>query len=171
MVLPKSRAFLIHSALVSFLNSESLPYKDTAKQGEIDWNYLIDAHTPQLNPKGLIAVDRVANRTKLDANYEAMRRSYEIQLRLIVSETSANQLLINLQNWEELVVTDFLIKLKREGVNGTITLLDGSSQSFTGILAGITWHKSDIQPKFTPDGGGTGTIIFFCSYFDDVYLI
>ena len=170
MYLPSSRASLIHSALVSFLNTESLPYKDSSKQGEIDWNYLIDAHTPQLNPKGLVAVDRVINSTALRSNYEAIRRNYDIQMRLIVSDVNATNLLINLQNWEELVVNSFLNKLKREGVIGTITLLNNSTYEANGILAGINWEKSEILPKFTQDGGGTGTIVFYCNYFDDVYL-
>jgi hypothetical protein len=168
--LPYSRAFLIHSALVSFLNTESIPYKDSAKQGDIDWNYLIDAHTPQLNPKGLIAVDRIFNNTKLRANYEATRRFYDIQLRLVISETNVNNLLMNLQNWEELVVNDFLMKLKQQGVSGQITLLNGESYTINNILSGIIWEKSELLPKFTSDGGGTGTIIFYCNYFDDMFL-
>lgn len=158
-------------AIASFLETESLPYKDVTKANEISWNYPFDEHSAQINPQGMVAIARTRNSGLNKRSEIYLNKIYSIAMRLLISETSHNLLLENLLFWEDLITSSFIPKLKSEGITGTFETIGEVEIIVNKLFLGINWINSEIVPVINQDRGGTGAVLVTCEWQSDLTLI
>lgn len=152
-----SRVGFFIPALSSYLETKSIPYKDTLKQGEIDWNYPNDIHSPNQNPKGKIIIQRLLGERSANAY-----KTYELALRLLVSDSDESKLECLLYDWQDLIVNDFMFTLSETGITGLIANPFGATLNVNNLFLKIKLVQSSVVSQINQSKSGTGAVI--CVY-------
>ena len=158
LIMPiNSRVGFFIPALSSYLETKSIPYKDTLKQGEIDWNYPNDIHSPNQNPKGKIIIQRLLGERSANAY-----KTYELALRLLVSDSDESKLECLLYDWQDLIVNDFMFTLSETGITGLIANPFGATLNVNNLFLKIKLVQSSVVSQINQSKSGTGAVI--CVY-------
>lgn len=155
MTIPTSRAGFFAPALISYLETQSLPYVDNTKTDDIEWDYNSDVHSPNYNPKGKVFVPKILAERDRSTAY----KTYEIGLRLLISDTDENKLECQLLDWQDLIVNNFMFNLSMYGFTGSAINAYGASQSFNNLFLKIRLIQSSISLNINQSKGGTGAVI------------
>lgn len=181
MAFPESLKSKIVPALISFLETESLPYADGSLEGAITWSYNSNVHLPSMNPKGLVYLTNTS--PKFSDTTGIIHEELTIRLRFLVSKqvdpnlrdaALTNDALVALDealrleieeeliNAEEFLVHEALYKVRRDGLSVTI------GSKVKTVLRGHTISGSPQRVITTMDreGRSTGALLLDLLWFD-----
>ena len=156
-----SRVGFFIPALSSYLETKSIPYKDTLKQGDIDWNYANDIHSPNQNPKGKIIIQRVLGERSVNAY-----KTYELALRLLVSDSDESKLECLLYDWQDLIINKFMFELSETGLSGLIANPFGATLTVNNLFLKIKLIQSSVVTQINQSKSGTGAVISVYQFTD-----
>lgn len=156
-----SRVGFFIPALSSYLETKSIPFKDNLKQGEIDWNYPNDIHSPNQNPKGKIIIQRLLGERSANAY-----KTYELALRLLVSDSDESKLECLLYDWQDLIVNDFMFTLSETGITGLIANPFGATLNVNNLFLKIKLVQSSVVSQINQSKSGTGAVISVYQFTD-----
>jgi hypothetical protein len=152
MSLPTSKESALLYLLTDFLETKSLPYHDPLLGGNITWDYYNDIHSPEYNPQGAFWFDRISQ--KMSADLERIEVTYDLELRLLVSDINESNLRYKLLDWRHLLITDFMKDIRINGISGTYNNI-----TINKYLLGVNLLESRVAPYVNQDNGGTGIIL------------
>ena len=156
-----SRVGFFIPALSSYLETKSIPYKDSLKQGDIDWNYPNDIHSPNQNPKGKIIIQRVLGERSVNAY-----KTYELALRLLISDSNESKLECLLYDWQDLIINKFMFELSETGLSGLIANPFGATLTVNNLFLKIKLIQSSVVTQINQSKSGTGAVISVYQFTD-----
>jgi len=156
-----SRVGFFIPALSSYLETKSIPYKDNTKQGDIVWDYASDIHSPNQNPKGKIIIQRVLGERSANAY-----KTYELALRLLISDSNESKLECLLYDWQDLIINKFMFDLSENGITATVTNPFGATLKVTNLFLKIKLIQSSVINQINQSKSGTGAVISVYQFTD-----